>query len=129
MKQLEVNYQPLFLVHYKNPWRDYKEMVRQSTLDNYRQYHVSAVVTVLEEINPSPIPVTVFLAKVTERRCYTKHEYVINSERELTDYDFQVLRSLGTFMNGQVNGKVLSHKKNEDGTYTYNLVSECDSGD
>lgn len=129
MKQLEVNYQPLFLIHYKSKWHDYKEMVKQSTLDSYNKYHKAATVTVLEQIDPAPIPVTVFLTKVTERRCFTGHNYVVNSERELTDYDFEVLRSLGTFMYGQYTGKVLSSKKNEDGTYTYNLLSECDSSD
>lgn len=61
-------------------------------------------------------------------RSYSSQYYTLTCDRELTDDDMTVLRALGTFMNGQVHGKLTGVKKEGD-KFIHSIFSECDSGD
>jgi hypothetical protein len=64
----------------------------------------------------------------TSGRSYSSQYYTLTCDRELTDDDMRVLRALGTFMVGQVYGKLTGVKKEGD-KFIHSIFSECDSGD
>lgn len=61
-------------------------------------------------------------------RCYLAKTYKLESDRELFDHEFEILRALGVFLEGQVTGKVYNHQV-VDGKHIYMLSSERDSSD
>jgi len=129
MKELvEIKSQELFLINYKSKWSEYQEIVAQSTLDYYKQWHKEAEVKILESLGNLVPEVEVYKTNYQTSRCYVRIDYEVHSKSELNEKDLEVLRALKTFMSGQRTGH-LNRTENVNGTYIYHLTSECDSGD
>ncbi len=73
--------------------------------------------------------VVVVLGSGSPYRCCSEESYEITSSEEMTDDDFEILRSQGCFMGGQQCGLVTSRQQLPDGSWKYKAGSFCDSSD
>jgi hypothetical protein len=62
------------------------------------------------------------------RMCYATATYRVDSDRELADDDFDILRAQYLFLDGQENGAVVRSYK-DGNKFIYLLHSTCDSSD
>lgn len=103
----------------------------EQTVKHYQSYPTHYTVA---DVKPSderwPEGVTVeTTGRRTPFRCYVEAIYAVTAPRELTDFEFQLLRAQGAFMGGQQEGAVMGEPVQKDGVWTYTCMSICDSGD
>lgn len=131
MEKIEVKQDKLFNVTITERWND-KPVTKIMSLSNIehslRYFYSVKTLTVNYEMSSSLPKFELFLMGHCSGRCYSRQDYRLVSERELTEDHFNMLRQLRAFMNGQRCGEVVKHYQ-ENGKHFYELVSEVDSSD
>ena len=94
-------------------------------LDYFYSYRT---ITVNYEMSPLLPKYELFLVGHCSGRCYSRQDYKLVSEREMSEDNFNMLRQFRAFMNGQRCGEMVKHYQ-ENGKHVYELVSEVDSSD
>lgn len=125
-----IELQPLFKVKTVSNYRDEtREIVaRQELIDSMRRYNFYKEVEILGNYDynlPEFIEIT---QDVKSGRSYSRIDYKVTTNRELTDQDMIALRALDVFMVGQRFGELVSVKQ-ENNNFIHHVVSECDRGD
>lgn len=129
MEKIQVQPQQVFIINLKDKWKDINLVATQKDIDYYTKYHTRTQLTVLEDLGVPSIDCEITLESENLRRCYCRQDYKVRTKKELSDFDFRVLRAWRCFLDGQRHAEVMSHKVLDDGTIEYHLVSERDSGD
>lgn len=131
MEKIEVKHDKLFNVTVVRKYGNETEqkIVSLKNLEHMLNYFFSyKSITVNGELSFNLPRYELFLVGHCSGRCYSRQDYRLVSDREMTEDHFNMLRQLRAFMNGQRCGEVVKHYQ-ENSKYIYELVSEVDSSD
>lgn len=131
MEKIEVKHDKLFRVTIHERWNDIpvtKVMSLANLESELRQFHSVKTLTVHCELSFNLPKYELFLMGHCSGRCYSRQDYRLVSDREMSEDHFNMLRQFKAFMNGQRCGEVVKHYE-VDGKHFYELVSEVDSSD
>lgn len=131
MEKIEVKRDKLFSVTIHERWND-KPVTKVMSLANIehslRYFYSTKTLTINCELSDTLPKFELFLMGHCSGRCYSRQDYRLISDRELTEDHFNMLRQFRAFMTGQRHGEVVKHYE-VDGKHFYELVSELDSSD